>query len=302
VPRPSGAPAALDASVKTFQKPWLDTVDFGFAAPVENLPHYGQQMVEKVGEGSLLLLMNYTREEKEPLLINLVQVGIDLFGVARGGFVWQGHGGLNSGRKWPIVLAGILLDDQDLQAPGKVCPDLRFGEDDQTAICPYIYKGKTYEKGWTGAKAVFLGHSPYLMSRASHWDDGWGPVDLFPPSGWPKGSRGLPASEGYRRANTSGAWVAEALAARMMHVEKVWDHDAFFAYVDRWMTEDDAPHVLAIKGAGFSDMTAQKYGTHPRQGNVSAAPWVRDMWRTYRNSLPPAPDGHKDPKAEETWK
>ena len=26
-----------------------------------------------------------------------------------------------------------------------------------------------------------------------------------------------------------------------MHAEKIWNHDAFFAYVDRWMTEDDKP-------------------------------------------------------------
>ena len=29
-----------------------------------------------------------------------------------------------------------------------------------------------------------------------------------------------------------------ALAARLMKLEKTWDHDAFFAYVDRWMGED----------------------------------------------------------------
>ena len=46
-------------------------------------------------------------------------------------------------------------------------------------------------------------------------------------------------NESYRRASTSHGWVGEALAARIMHAEKYWDHDAFFSYVDRWMTEDD---------------------------------------------------------------
>jgi hypothetical protein len=305
LPRPASAPENLDDYVRSFQKPWLDTVDFGFAAPVENLPHYGQSIAELVGEASLLLLMDYTADEKEPLLVNFVQVGIDLWGVARGGFVWQGHGGLNSGRKWPIVLSGILLDDKDMQSPTKVVPGLRFGEDDQTALCPYTYKGKTFDSGWTGAKAVFVGHSPYLMSRSTHWADGWGPVDLFHPSQWPEGKltpERLPASEGYRRANTSGAWIGQALSARLMHVENVWNHEAFFAYVDRWMSEDDTPFVEEIKRAGGPDYTSVERGRFGRQGHVWGPKFVRRMWETCRNNLPPAPDGQQPPPAEATWK
>ncbi len=303
--RPTSAPETLDEYARSFQKPWLDSVDFGFAAPVDNLPHYGQSIAQLVGEASLLLMMDYSADDKERLLVNSVQVGIDLWGVARGGFVWQGHGGLNSGRKWPMVLSGILLDDKEMQSPTKAVPGLRFGEDDQTALCPYAYKGKTFESGWTGAKAVFVGHSPYLMARSTHWADGWGPVDLFHPSEWPDDKltpKRLPASEGYRRANTSGAWIGQALAARLMHVEDVWNHDAFFAYVDRWMTEDDAPFVEEIKKAGGPDYTGVERGRFGRQSHVWGPKFVRQMWETYRNNLPPAPDGHQAPPAEVTWK
>jgi hypothetical protein len=31
-------------------------------------------------------------------------------------------------------------------------------------------------------------------------------------------------------------------------------------------------------------------------------PFVEDMWARYRSNLPAPSDGHKDPKAEETWK
>ena len=303
LPHPSNkAPANLDSYARGFQKPWLDLADFGFAAPLENLPHYSQQMVEKEGEASLLLLCEYPAQEKENVLIGLVQIGIDFYGVARGGFVWQAHGGLNSGRKWPIVFAGIMLDDKDLQSPVKSVPGVRFGEDDQTALGPVTYKGKPYEKSWTGSKAIFLGHSPYLWDKVK-WEDGWGPLDLFPPSQWPLKEEGkMRASEGYRRANTSGAWVAEALAMRLMHVEEVWDHHAFFAYVDRWMTEDDTAFVKAIRDAKFADHTGIKFGRFGRQGYVSGAPWVQEMWLKYRNHLPPAPDGHQDLPAEQTWK
>ena len=153
-----------------------------------------------------------------------------------------------------------------------------------------------------------MGHSPYLIKKdekaeEEHWTSGWGLLDVYPPSEWPLKKEGeLRASEAYRRANTSGAWVAEALVMRMMHLEKTWDHDAFFAYVDRWMTEDDTATNLAIKEAKFGDINKAPPGTFMRQGFVSAAPWVKELWLKHRNNLPPAPDGSKTPPAETTWK
>ena len=302
LPRPGSAPAALASYAAQFQKPWLDIAEFGFAAPVDNLPHYGQQVVGLVGDAGLLLHMDYPADQKEPLLINLLQVGIDFWGLARSGRSWRSHGGLNSGRKWPILFAGILLEDPEMQSPQRVIPGLHFHEDDQTAMCPYHYRGKTHERGWTGAKAIFTGHSlPEGGGRCGSWEDGWGTVDLYHPSEWPARKSGVTASEGYRRANTSCSWVGQALAARLMHAEKVWDHDAFFAYVDRWMTEDDTPFVAEIakaRGVKFAD----RRGVFFRQGHVMQGRFVKEMWDAYRNHLPPAPDGHRDPPAEQTWR
>ena len=316
LPRVEGGPESLAKYTRQFQKPWIDLADFGFAAPVENLPHYGQQIAEKEGEASLLMLMDYPAEEKEALLINMVQVGIDLYGVARTGFLWRAHGGLYSGRKWPIILAGVMLDDPDMQTPTRKLPNLKFHEDDQTALGPETYRGKTFEKSWTGAKVIFMGHSPYLIKPTKaeedgdHWPSGWGLLDVYPPSQWPdknKDKGSILASEGYRRSNTSGCWIPTALAVRMMHLEKVWDHDAFFAYVDRWMTEDDLPQIKAIKEAGwFKDVSPElPLGEWPRQGYYSNSKWVGwvvPLWKKYRNNLPPAADGSKTPNAEETWK
>ena len=310
--RPAGAPATLDVYARYFQRPWIDLADFGFAAPQDNMPHYGQQMVEQEGEAALLLLCDYPAQEKENVLIGLVQIGIDFYGVGRGGFVWQAHGGLNSGRKLPIVLAGFLLEDKEMAAPCKSVPGLRFAEDDQTAMCPYTYRWKdkdgwhekTFEKGFTGAKAIFLGWAPYLKAREELWMQGGGTLDLFPPSQWPPRPGEIWSSEGYRRANTSACWVGQALAMRLLHMEKVWDHDPFFAYVDRWMTEDDTEAVKAIRDAGFVDYTKAAFGTSNRQGNVTGEGqrWVREMWSKHRDNLPPAADGTKTPKAADTWK
>ena len=94
--------------------------------------------------------------------------------------------------------------------------------------------------------------------------------------------------------------------ASLMHQEKAWDHDAFFAYVDRWMTEDDTAQVQALKEGGREDRTGKKSGEFGRQGYISnpakTLVWVKAMWQKYRNDIPLGPSGEKTPPAETTWK
>jgi len=302
LPRVAGMPETLDKHAARFQKVWLDIAQWGFAAPIENLPHYGQQFAERISEATLLLLSDYTAEQKEQLLVNFTQAGIDFWGLVRAGHSWPAHGGLNSGRKWPIIFAGMMLDDADMLNIKKKYPKVRFHEDDQTAFGPVTYRGKTYKTSFSGSKAIFMGHSPYKMKNgSSHWDRGRGVVDLFHPKDWPLPGK-LTSSEGYRRSNTSACWVGQALAARLMHAEKYWNHDAFFAYVDRWMTEDDTVINEALKETGRADYSGKKFGQFGRHGYVHGPRWVKGMWKKYRNNLPPAPDGSKTPPAEKTWK
>jgi hypothetical protein len=78
------------------------------------------------------------------------------------------------------------------------------------------------------------------------------------------------------------------LAAKILHLEKVWDHDAFFAYTDRWMTEDDTPILKAIREERGLTFNSSVY-----QGSTWD-PFTKDMWDKYRVTL--------SPKAEESWK
>jgi hypothetical protein len=172
-----------------------------------------------------------------------------------------------------------MLGDEEMQSPTKSYPKLLFGEDMQTM----------FAKGWTGAKVVYAGH---VGEKGLPGKPDWGAYEHLPPAQWP-GKLG----EDYRRTCTSLAWVGQALAIRLLRAEKLWDHDAFFAYVDRWMTEDDTKHIEEIKKARGWDYSA----SWSRQRECWD-PFVEDMWSKYRNSLPPSPDGHKDLKAEETWK
>lgn len=264
--------------IRFTQRPWAGTCFFGFEEPVENMPQYGLEYGRVVGISALLLCTDIKPQQKEPLLVNFVQVGIDLGGIVRADHPgWTGWGGHGSGRKLPIVFAGLLLGDDELANINRSFTKVSFGEDEQTA----------YGDGWTGAKVVFAGHSGIDTatgvgrSRGS----GWGPYEHTPPSQWKQGQN---TSESYRRCCTSVGWVAQALALRLMHAEKAWNHGAFFDYVDRWMYEDDAAFVKTIREATGQDHDKE----WARQGQAWDA-FVNEMWAKHRSGLEAPTDGWK---------
>jgi len=275
LPRPENTPD-LDTWVRVFQRPWMNTAFFGFEQPMNNMPHYGQWVGQAQSMAGLMLMLDFPAEQKERLLINVVQVGIDLYGAVRNGHPgWQGWGGHGSGRKFPIVFAGIMLGDDAMATVSRTFPAAQFGEDTQTM----------YGKGWTGATALFAGHSG-VHSDGSIPRPQWGPYEHLHPSDWDKEGQRNWQSEAYRRANTSSSWVGQALVMRMLRAEKFWGHDAFFDYVDRWMTEDDAEHRQTI----MKYIPSARLGDDAwwsKQGNAWE-PFVKTMWDTYRNNLPPA--------------
>ena len=266
LPRVAHTPTLAEYE-RYLERPWADPAWFGFAAPMENMPVYGREFARLVGMASLLLCCDFTEQEKETLLIRFVQLGVDLWGMVRASHSgWNAHGGHHSGRKWPIIFAGLMLGDADMQQPSMAYPDVDFQEDMQTmhAAC------------WTGATAVYAGH---FGSEGHPTQDDWGPYEHLHPSQWP-GTIG----ENYRRCCTSIAWIGPALAARILHAESLWDHAAYFDYCDRWMTEDDTQFAR----------TAASY--HPDSQWWFTASWARqrqcwdsfveEMWAAYRNNLP----------------
>jgi hypothetical protein len=262
--------------VRFTQRPWVGTGFFGFESPVENMPQYGRDYARVVGQDALLLCTDLKPEKKEALLVDFVQVGIDLGGMIRGGHSgWEGFGGHGSGRKLPIVFAGLLLGDEQLACINKSFPTAHFGEDEQTA----------YGDAWTGAKVVFAGHRA-IDEATGVARPGTGPYEHTPPSTWKEGHEKL--SESYRRCCTSAAWVAEALALHLIKAEQAWDHEAFFDYCDRWMYEDETEALKKLKQDAKMDQP-----DWAREGKAWEA-FVNEMWAVHRAApgMPPA-DGWK---------
>ena len=119
---PKLAKVSCTPDIKTFegyfQRPWIDTLYFGFDAPIDYMPDYGREVARVVAHASLLLMLDYSDQEKEKLLINFVQYGIDLHGAVEAGHSgWSAHGGHGNGRKLPIIFAGILLNETKMKSP-----------------------------------------------------------------------------------------------------------------------------------------------------------------------------------------
>ncbi|NLF32513.1 MAG: hypothetical protein GX591_16680, partial [Planctomycetes bacterium] len=242
----------------------------------------GQWVGQAMSMGGLMLMCDYTPAEKEPLLINMVQVGIDYWGAVEGGHPgWEGWGGHGSGRKFPIVFAGLLLGDERMASPTRSFPACNFGEDNQTM----------YDDCWTGAKVVFAGHSGKHAGGSIPRPD-WGPYEHLHPSQW---QRGNITSDAYRRANTSTSFVGQALVIMLMGAKEQWNHDAFFDYVDRWMYEDSTPFHRQIDEHHNSGLAVPpaRSGYWYRQGQAWE-PFVTDLWAMYRTApgMPPI-DGWK---------
>src|ERR1700735_4514208 len=109
-PNPSNTPP-LSQFETWYRRPWIDTNAFLFDAPAEYMPSYGQHIAFADSYASLLLMLNFPADQKVNLTNYFVQYGIDLYGCVQAGYGWPAFGGHRSGRKLPIIFAGILLSN-----------------------------------------------------------------------------------------------------------------------------------------------------------------------------------------------
>lgn len=250
--KPVGPVPSWQEFERYFQRPWIDHIlswSQQELVPNENQPNYGREYARLVSMASLMVLLDVPQAQKEKLTIGLIQRGIDLYGLAMNGGHWNEGGGHSSGRKWPILFASLLLNKPTLaQLPESAF----FHEDTQTY----------YGKGWFGQTALYWmvqHHGKRERYEEKH------------PSTWEKWDK---TTESYRICCNAAAWTGTALAARYLKAIRLWNHDAHFDYVDRWMREDD-PYREAR-------------GNYPRPAGEADTfdPFVTAMWRAYRQQGP----------------
>lgn len=246
------APVSNTPSLTTVQNyfaaPWIDHQSGWIARyqhPRMNMPEYGREIHAQIGEGALMLHLDFEPSQKETLLIRYVQLGIDLYGVVAAGGVWNwvGEGGHGGGRKWPILLAGMVLNDPPMKSigqksgdylyqngygPGNCPPDyIHFGEDDQTFYVTEFDVGLTNGPTWK-PDSRDAQKTPYTESDIGLPE--WGIMHSHVPTASNKSIWTM-----YR--NVAGPpFHSTALAALLTEGAKgLWNHDAYFDYTDRYM-------------------------------------------------------------------
>ncbi len=227
---PAGELPDLAALNHKFERIWLDhRPDFtsGYFHPLANMPEYGRDITTPVSEAALLLLL---KNPDETLLERMVQKGIDWYGVVLSNKrVWVANGGHDSGRKWPIIFAGLLLGNDQMMHV-----DATFAEDEQT------YYGKKFGSTTDGPLFTL---SPGAPNEKHEETD---------PATWATDGKGINngnRADSYRKLN-GPTWVGQALAARIMGATDLWNHPPYFDYVDRWVKENSpkfsGPFVVAM--------------------------------------------------------
>ena len=246
-----------------FERVWLDHVnDYlgSYVHPSENIPvknGYGQYMSMKIGVAFLLLNLDYTKlpgfTSKKTLLNEMIQLGIDLTGIADNGGNWPSNGGHNMGRKIAIIFAGAMLNDTHMKSAGTWTTS--FQEDDSTFYVSQADVDRTHTALWK-PDLRYCTAVPYESSDIGLPE--WGIRHLVKPL-----SDNKHWDATYRDINGSG-YAGFVLAAQIMGFKSLWNHDALFDYEDRWWS---------LTG-----------GTHNEQ---QIDDFTQSMWNRFRNDYKP---------------
>ncbi|OAD21126.1 hypothetical protein THIOM_003113, partial [Candidatus Thiomargarita nelsonii] len=135
---------------RQFERPWIDHINSWvsrYIHPEDNMPDYGREIAQAISDAALSLMLDYSNAEKETLLIRFVQLGIDLYGVAKAGGGWIHYGGVMQGRKLPILMAGLLFNDANMLEIADAEKHFIFQEDQQTWFVQKEDVGKPVRQG-----------------------------------------------------------------------------------------------------------------------------------------------------------
>jgi hypothetical protein len=235
-----------------FEKPWPVIAEGASiqAMSPKQMPNYGRDAANLLNHGLLSLHLNYTNSQKDKLYIKMVQYGIDIYGSVKAGMVFTDNGGLNNGRKAPMVFAGMALSDPNILEWSDRNQHNVFGEDKQTF---YVSQSDVSRARYT---ADGRPRDPYTQAMIGTPE--WGEKHESQPerdgSNWGAYYRWI-----------GGSQLGNVLAIRLSSGGvSAWNHQALFDYEDRyWELEKNAQ-------------------TYSAPNNISS--FTYEMWAAYRNS------------------
>ncbi len=209
--------------------------------PRQNHPDYGRDLAVFYNETVLALLTDsMTLNQKRPILYRAVQAGIDLFSVyesANGSALWAQSGGLGghgSGRRWPIIFAGHMLDASEMA--GLEWPV--GSEDAQLHIFPsnINWDGRPGWANWSSGQAAWHERAAFTPSSQSNWS--------------------------YLTCCNGNAWIGAALAARLIGAQPRWGNQLFFEFCDWYAATAKAQFGPDAWQWGFTSFLRDMWDEH----------------------------------------
>lgn len=227
--------------------PWTDILPpyaSEFLRPSDNYPYnpgkdgtYGRYVASAYGDALLAAMVDQSQVgDKTQLVINLIQIGIDYYGMYLNGASWPADGGHRHGYKLPILFSGKMLNHSGMLSVGNATlgsfqEDNHFyvsAEDVATEHCG-DYNGCPPPCGDFGLMITDVTDRQY--SSADIGIPEWGVRHTED-----RCRDDRKADARYRETNGLSL-SSHALAARILRLLPQWNNNAFFDYHDRWVNE-----------------------------------------------------------------
>ncbi|MFP4401232.1 MAG: LamG-like jellyroll fold domain-containing protein [Candidatus Woesearchaeota archaeon] len=195
------------------------------------LSDYGREISADMGAAALMINTDAPLSEKKMTIAALVQRGIDEYALYRASriendriFMWYNDGGIKQGRKLPILLAGVLLNDADMSNIGFV--EEPFHDDAQTFYVTQESIDITNSDSWDPDTRAYT--QPYDASMIGMPE--WGIRHSTRPE-----ADNADWTAMYRQCCNAITNEATALVLLVMGLKELWNDDSYFDYQHRYM-------------------------------------------------------------------
>jgi len=278
---------SLQETERFFERNWLDYIPewIGeFTHAKQNMKaSYGAGFASMVSTGALALNTEYGNgvTDKETLLKRLVQLGLDTYGVVAqpwGWRVFRNNGGHLNGRKFPILLAGKVLNSDEMLNIATLKPAVHFSEDDQTLYVEQMDIDLTNGPAWNPDSRDLV-TMPYQSEDLGLPE--WSIVHAFGPE---RSNKYWETA--YRRCCTMSSMQGVVLAAHAMGLKENWAHDALFDYLDRFLSIEKQIYFTGVADSNIIENKSALYGRTPTDvfENLYG---MYNMWELHRRSFGP---------------
>lgn len=204
---------------------------------------YGREIAVKWGQVGLWLQLSNTQANKEKAMIQTIQCGIDIWSYIMAGGNLPPDGGQRAGRKFPVVMAAIALNDPTLLA---FAARNNWAQEDLQTF--YVSQADINRRHSNPAH-----NYPQSMFGAPEW----GVRHAYDPS-QDNSIWAISAGATYYRHVVWSAMSGPVLAIDLMGRKAAWGHPAIFDYNDRYRAmggiEGFPAQMFAYKNGGNSEL------------------------------------------------